>query len=333
MWQAQTDHKSWPHWLHGATAILLSVLIIMQVRDAGAALTRNIGALHLIDELTPDHLDLAENRLNQSLALLESTATRRLLGRVRQAKGDIAGAMQEWRTTGITAFAVDVALNELARASAVESPIWEQEILAIISAPVEWQRLGAAYEKIGEYAKSVNAYQQSIMLSTAHDDLMSRSEIHYSIAQIYEQQLVSLPQAIEAYSRATEIDDFQNEWHRVLSHQALAILLIKKDSERAVFEAQRTVELMPEYAMGHSILGLTLYAAWGDLKQAEREVRTAIELDPRNVWPWMHLGQLYFQAKEYESAVEAYLVAASLDPHLKEANDMAVFIRKTYLAE
>ncbi|MEJ5311259.1 MAG: tetratricopeptide repeat protein [Anaerolineae bacterium] len=310
---------------------VLSLLIVTQVTVVRATLARNIGAVQLISDYAPDHLDRAERWLTYSSALSNVPASYRLLGKIQQAKGDIAGAMQIWRNAGLTTFAIDVALHELAQADPIDAGVWKQEILISISRPLEWQRLGLALETRGDYIQAVNAYQQALALLVLDTNQASLSELYYSLANLYETQLGDLPCAVEAYSMAGEVDDFQNPWHRMLSHQKLAILLMGKDNERAVVEAHRAVELMPESSMGHSILGLALYAAYGDLDQAEQEIRIAIDLDPQSVWPWMHLGQLYFQAQKYELSVAAYLKATELNPELEEARDMVVFIRKTYL--
>lgn len=301
-----------------------------------AGMARNLGALFLVRGSAPANLDSAEKWLRRAISLQQSTVSYRMVGKLQQARGDLTGAMQTWRNAGLTTFAVDVGLQELARTDATEASVWEQEVRATISRPAEWQKLGAAFEQRAEYTKAVDAYHQAHLLTRSSEVAeggVSESELYFSLARIYKGHFNDLSRAVEAYSMAIEADDFRNHWHRVLSHQELAILLIKDDSKRAVVEAQRAVELMPESFMGHSILGLALYAAYGDLQRGEREIRVAIDLNPQNVWPWMHLGQLYFQAKEYQLAVNAYLEAIKLNPGLKEASDMAVFIRKTYLDE
>ncbi len=338
MWRTadQQEHKSKLRLLGSIIVAFALSIVVTQATVVRAILARNIGALHLIDSSAPDHLDRAESWLTYSTDLAKDHSTSRLLGKVQQARGDIAGAVQQWRDVGLASFAIDVGLQELARANAMDAQIWQQEILAIISKPTEWQRLGTALERRGDYVQAVDAYQQALTflaLDQAGEEQASLSEIYYSLARIYRTQFDDVPGAVDAYSAAVKVDDFYSAWHRMLAHQELAILLIKADSERAVVEARRAVELMPKSSMGHSILGLTLYAAYGDLDQAEQEIHLAIELDQQSVWPWMHLGQLYFQAQEYELAVTAYLQAAELNPALSEAHDMVVFIRKTYLEE
>ena len=314
--------------------VILSLLLVTQLALVRATAARNIGALYLKNSSTADYLSHAEDWLTYSLALLENPRTHKLLGKVWQARGDITGAVQQWRDAGLTSFAVDVGVQELARANEIEAQMWQQELTPIISKPAEWQKLGVALEQREDYIEAIYAYQQAAALSTLDKtgaNETSLAEIYYSLGRIYRTEFDDLPGAIEAYSAAVEVDDFRNPWHRVLSYQELAILLMRSDSERAVAAAQRAVELMPDSAMGHSILGLAIYAAYGDLEQAKQEIHVAIALDPQSAWPWMHLGQVYFQAQEYELAVNAYLEAAELEPDFKVVHDMAAFIRKTYL--
>lgn len=329
-----TQTGSRPRLVEGAVAVLFLLLVLLRVPDMAAALARNLGALHLVDTQAPGGLAQAEHRLNRSLTWLETPSARRLLAAVRQAQGDIPRAMQEWSAAGLRAHALNIGLRELGRAETAEALIWEEELLAILAQPIEWQRLAAVYAQRGEYAKAIEAYRQSLALAAAQDPgVMSLAESYYGLAQLYKAQGGDTAQAVESYTLAVAAGDFLNPWHRALSHHELAMLLLKEDSARAVTEARAAVALMPEFALAHSVLGLAIYAASGDLPQAEQAIRTAIALEPQSVWPWMHLGQLYAQASQYAAAEEAFLHAAALNPQFKEAQDLAAFIRKTYLSD
>ncbi len=337
MWRKIVKQQKYKHRLPASSWVvagLLLFLVITRTAIVSAAMARNMGAIYLMDDRLPTHLDSAESWLKWSFALSENPAAHRLLGKAWQSRGDVSGAMQEWQSAGLNAFAIDTALQELAQADTKDALVWTQEILMSISTPAEWQRLGSALETRGDYTQAVDAYQQALaLLAPGKTDKGSAStaEIYYSLARIYEEKFNDPISATETYSKAVEAGDFQNSWHQVMSYEKLAVLLINNDPERAVISARQAVNLMPERALAHSILGLALYTAYGDFRQAEREIRIAIELDPQSVWPWMHLGQLYFQAKEYQLAADAYLEAAKRNPEFREANDMAVFIRKTYL--
>lgn len=339
MWQTaerrKPTYRLWATW--GTGVIFLGLLLLTQGIVIRATLSRNIGALYLIRRAASEHLDDAEHWLTHASTLLEVPATTRLLGTACQARGDAAGAIQRWRASGGTSFAVDAGLKALTQADVQSAEVWQQEIEAVISTPVEWQGLGAALESRGAYADATRAYRRALYLLTleggAEADLASAAELYYALGHIYRSQMDDVPAAIEAYSAATAAADFHNEWHRMLTHQELAVLLLGRDNERAAAEAQQAVDLMPESPMGHSVLGLAFYAAYGDLEFAEKEIRIAIDLTPQSAWVWKHLGQLYLQAQEYELAAASYLKAAELSPEPKEARDMAAFILRTYLEE
>lgn len=316
------------------TIIMCVFLVILKIPDVGSAMARNIGAIYLLDEQSIVGRTNAEYWLKRSSRLSRDANTQRLLGKVRQFNGDIKGAMNDWQDAGLLTFAINTSFQELMSANDTEALIWTATIQEVISTPIEWERFGMVLESRGENIQAIDAYQTALdqlEVDKTHNFQVSKSEIYYRLAHIYEDQFTDLSKAIEAYSTAVIRDDFQNNWHNVESYEKLAILLINKEPEQAVNYAQQAVILMPDHSLAHSILGLSIYSATGDFNRAEQEIREAIKLDPQNAWPWMHLGQLYLQAKEYQLAVEAYLEAKKLNPEIHEADEMVTYIYKTYL--
>jgi tetratricopeptide (TPR) repeat protein len=69
----------------------------------------------------------------------------------------------------------------------------------------------------------------------------------------------------------------------------------------------------------HVRLGTSLLRA-GFARQAERELRAAVELDPACAGAWVNLGGILFSRWEYAAAVEANRRAVSADPSLAIAH-------------
>ena len=61
-------------------------------------------------------------------------------------------------------------------------------------------------------------------------------------------------------------------------------------------------------------LGLLLLETSGDIVEAEQSFNKAIELDPKDAWPWSGLGNLSYKLDHLREAEDAYRKAIQLDP-------------------
>ena len=77
--------------------------------------------------------------------------------------------------------------------------------------------------------------------------------------------------------------------------------------------ARRAVELNPDYAKGHDMLGTAL-ARQGRLDEAIGHFRRSVELVPHSAWARQHLGQALLRRGELARAAEHLGRAAELDP-------------------
>jgi tetratricopeptide (TPR) repeat protein len=71
----------------------------------------------------------------------------------------------------------------------------------------------------------------------------------------------------------------------------------------------------PPTAEGHLRLGTALLAT-GAAREAERELRAAVDLDPKCAGAWVNLGGLLFSRWEFGPAIEANRSAIAADPTL-----------------
>jgi len=63
------------------------------------------------------------------------------------------------------------------------------------------------------------------------------------------------------------------------------------------------------------------------IKEAEKALNKAIQLDPKSVWTYNELGALYTDEKQYENAVVEYDKALTIDPNYKYAYAKAFPLR------
>jgi Flp pilus assembly protein TadD len=87
----------------------------------------------------------------------------------------------------------------------------------------------------------------------------------------------------------------------------------------SIAELRRALEERPPTADGHARLGTALLKA-GATREAERELRKAIDLDPRCAGAWVNLGGILYSRWEFGASVEANRRAAAAEPTLALAH-------------
>jgi tetratricopeptide (TPR) repeat protein len=90
-------------------------------------------------------------------------------------------------------------------------------------------------------------------------------------------------------------------------------------SRASVETLRRELADRPPTAEAHLRLGTALLKA-GAAREAERELRAAIDLDPRCAGAWVNLGGILFARWEFGAAVEANRKAATAEPTLALAH-------------
>ena len=120
----------------------------------------------------------------------------------------------------------------------------------------------------------------------------------------------ALPKARAAAERALEIDPQLAE-----AYASLGLVQRIFDWDRAAAERslRRAIELAPSYASAHQWYGETL-AELGRLREAEGEIRRALELDPLSLVINADLGMLAYYARDYERAIQYYQATLAMEP-------------------
>jgi TolB-like protein/Flp pilus assembly protein TadD len=120
----------------------------------------------------------------------------------------------------------------------------------------------------------------------------------------------AFPKAEAAAQRALQLEHDLAEAHVSLGY---ADLVYERDYPKAQKEFQEALRLRPAYATAHQYYGYYL-TAMGRLPEAISERQVARDLDPTAPLLNSALGEAYYQARDYERAIQAYQNALNLDP-------------------
>jgi Flp pilus assembly protein TadD len=136
-------------------------------------------------------------------------------------------------------------------------------------------------------------------------------------------------EALSEYLAALELDP-----DAPTAHYNLANFLATHGLEMAVEEYQASLALDPEHPDTHLNLGLTL-ADLGKTAEAERALRTAVELAPRDAYPRHELAALQMDAGDYRAAITQLKDVVRLEPESFEAHlDLGIcYAQKGFYAE
>ena len=134
----------------------------------------------------------------------------------------------------------------------------------------------------------------------------------------------NLKKAFELAQKAISLDESYPFSHSLLG----SVYLMMRQYEKAIAEGERAIELYPNGADTHGILGETLNAA-GRPDEAIEHIKKGIRLNPFPAyWYFSNLGSCYGQKEQYEKALTEFKKALRLAPkasHL-HANLAVIYI-------
>jgi TolB-like protein/Tfp pilus assembly protein PilF/class 3 adenylate cyclase len=121
----------------------------------------------------------------------------------------------------------------------------------------------------------------------------------------------SVPQAKAAVKRALELDDTLAEAHassgRILSG-------FDFDSQQAITEFERALQLNPNYATAHHWFGSGPLLALGRFDEAIAQAKRSIELDPLSMINNADFGNDYYYARRYDEAIAQLRKTLEIEP-------------------
>jgi len=170
-------------------------------------------------------------------------------------------------------------------------------------------------EAVKEFKKAIDLDPES---AHAHDNL----------ATVYAEKRRFLD-ALSEYVTALELDP-----DAPTAHYNLANFLATHGLDMAVEEYRASLALDPEHPDTHLNLGLT-YAEQGKVQEAERALRTAIELAPADAYPRHELAALQMDGGDYRAAIGQLKEVVRLEPESFEAHlDLGIcYAQKGFYAE
>ncbi len=125
----------------------------------------------------------------------------------------------------------------------------------------------------------------------------------------------AMPKAKAAALRAIEIDDTLAEAHTSLGRVLQVYDWNWKEAER---EFKRAIDLDPRYSVAHQWYGGYLERT-GRLDDAVSERKIALGLDPLSTIVNFELGQTFYFARDYNRAIEQFDKTLELDPNFPAA--------------
>jgi len=176
----------------------------------------------------------------------------------------------------------------------------------IAEAVVDALKLSLLAHSLPKTTGTANTEAYNLFLQGRAIHLRAKSVKDYEKAALYLQ-------------RALKLDpDFAQCWawlsvvHAVLAEIGGAP--IHASYEQARREVIQALKLNPNLSEGHSVMAyIHLWYDW-DWPGTETEVRTALELDPNNVWAWWVRGVLAQLQRHDDVALQSFQEAVAIDP-------------------
>jgi TolB-like protein/Flp pilus assembly protein TadD len=170
------------------------------------------------------------------------------------------------------------------------------------------------------FRKALDHFQQAVALDPTY------AQAYVGIADCYILLFVwgytsadeSFPKAKAAASKALQLDSQLGEAHASLAE----IFASEVNLREAKREAERAVELAPNYATAHHWFGIDVLSPLGQHDRAITELRRAIKLDPFSPIINTNLGYSYIVARRYTEAIAQLRKTVELDPNLDYAHSM-----------
>jgi TolB-like protein/Tfp pilus assembly protein PilF len=127
--------------------------------------------------------------------------------------------------------------------------------------------------------------------------------------------LEAFPQARQAAERALQLDDSLAEAHAAMGN----ILANQREWSAAERELRRAIELDPRSAHAHYNYGYMVLQPTGHIDEGISELKKSLEADPLSLIVNTNLGTLYFCERHYDGALQQYRRTLEIDPRFNQA--------------
>jgi tetratricopeptide (TPR) repeat protein len=172
-----------------------------------------------------------------------------------------------------------------------------------------WQELGRMLGQKERYDEALVAFKKSIELNSEKNNING----YLGLATTYD-ALDSLEKAEEAYNTAITLDPYDV---RIFRHM-MDMFIYRQDLEKAIRASEKVVALVPSDWVAQRRFGILLYSD-GQLERADSLFKNRIEFGDKNPLNYLYRGRIAFEEEKYDSAVEAFNAAISIDSAFIEA--------------
>ncbi len=157
-------------------------------------------------------------------------------------------------------------------------------------------------EHFKRYEEAEAAYRRAIELNPAEAPAYSNFGILLKTLERYEE-------AEAAYRKAIELNP---AYAPAYSNFGILLKTLER-YEEAEAAYRKAIELNPAEATSYSNFGLLLHEHFKRYEEAEAAYRKAIELNPVLEYPYLYLGELYFDWDKFDDAIKVYSEALSIN--------------------
>lgn len=169
--------------------------------------------------------------------------------------------------------------------------------------------------------RAIGYFDQALQKDPQYAAAYAARGIAYDVLGIFG-EVQSYPQAKAAAQKALQIDDALPEAHNTL---AWAEYTYDWDVAAAEREFRRAIDLNPSYASAHSWYGMFL-SHRGRIEEALQQAALARQLDPLSLPNITLVWRAYYNAHQYDKAIEICREALDMDPTFVRARQRLVTI-------
>lgn len=173
--------------------------------------------------------------------------------------------------------------------------------------PYVCSKLGALYIQMGEEKKGLKLLKQGLKSNPREAHILF--ELHYHLGNIYTQQK-KLEQAAKHYQKAIEQPILPRLKLGAFNNIG-ALFQLAGDLSRARQAYQNSINIDPNFAVGHFNLGMN-FKAMGRLPEAIEAYQKAISCAPNYASAYQNLGVAYFKVGKVFESAGAFKKALSL---------------------
>ncbi|MBI5713654.1 MAG: tetratricopeptide repeat protein [Chloroflexi bacterium] len=192
-----------------------------------------------------------------------------------------------------------------------------------------WHYLGLVYVRTGQVEKSLAAYKRATESKVFR--AIGRSSSYCSMGMVFGWSMSpqQLDLALQAFDTAIRLRDFSTDLEAARCHEGRGEVLLWQNANPGEYliEFQQALELNPDFAYAHLMLGVAYFNRYQDVALAATEIHKAIELDPQDKWIYYHAGVIYQKAGRIDDSIVMFERALVIDPGLEKARQMLATLR------